>query len=656
MFFGKSYWKSTEDGIRREWLLTNGIGGFSSGTIIGMNARRYHGLLVASLNPPVDRYLILSQISEQIAAGGKDYFLHSFKTHDYTAHGEYHLDAFHYDGIPEFHYRIGTMSIVKKVVLRYGMNQVFVVYRVKNHDEKTILRLTPLVNFRNYHYLSYHQYMTFSTDADGRRIEITPLGMSRKIFVDCSDGKAVLQNQCYFYNMDYPYEHERGLNGTEDHYIPGFYEIELAPGEERTITVACGVDDCPDPSDGEAMIERELSRQKSVIGNAGDDEFLKRLFLAADQFIVHRNSTGAKTVIAGYPWFTDWGRDTMIAFPGLTLSTGRFEDAKEILYTFARYEHGGLIPNVFPDHQGEPAYNTVDAALWYFEAVYKYIQYTNDIAFVKENILPVLQKIIEKYKTGTLFEIHMDRDGLIEAGSEDTQLTWMDAKAGNWVVTPRHGKAVEINALWYNALMVMAGVMEMAGQNGSEYEELAARVKKSFKKVFWNGYAGCLYDVVNEQGEDGSLRPNQIIAVSLSFPVLDGTMARQVVDKVHRELYTALGLRTLSPADPQYRGIYIGDQYARDGAYHQGTVWVWLLGRFITAYARVYRDDPELKSKLEDFFKPFHDHLNDACIGGISEIFDGNEPLLPRGCCSQAWSVSEILRAYTEDYLPLKNK
>lgn len=656
MFFGKSYWRSTEEGIRREWILTNGIGGFSSGTVIGMNARRYHGLLVASLTPPVDRYLILSQINEQVAAGGRDYYLHSFRTHDYTAHGEYHLEAFHYNGVPEFHYRIGTMSIIKKVVLRYGMNQVFVVYRVKNHAEKTIIRLTPLVNFRNYHYLSYHQYMTFSTEADGRRMEITPCGTDKKIYVDCSDGKAVLQNQCFFYNMDYPYEHERGLNGTEDHYIPGFYEIELAPGEEKTITVACGVDDPPDPLNGEVLIEEEMLRQKTLTGHAGADEFMKRLFMAADQFIVYRKSTGAKTVIAGYPWFTDWGRDTMIALPGLTLATGRYEDAKEILYTFARYEHNGLIPNVFPDHQGKPAYNTVDAALWYFEAVYKYIKYTNDYAFVKEKLLPVLQRIIEGYRTGTMFQIHMDQDGLIEAGNEDTQLTWMDAKAGSWVVTPRHGKAVEINALWYNALMIMAGILEMAGGSGSEYEKLAAYVKESFVKVFWNDDSGCLYDVVNDQQEDKRLRPNQIIAVSLSFPVLDGTMARQVVDKVHRELYTALGLRTLSPAEPQYRGIYIGDQYARDGAYHQGTVWAWLLGRFITAYARVYRDDPGLKSILEGFFRPFYDHLNDACIGGISEIFDGNEPLAPRGCCTQAWSVSEILRAYAEDYLPLKNE
>lgn len=697
MFFGKSYWKTQDQAIQREWLLTNGIGGFAGGTITGMNARRYHGLLIASFMPPVERYLILSAVSESIHfyqaedepalkdtgemkqklqskaparldAGriinreeGNDgrclqeVYLHAFRTPDFQGHGEYFLEAFHYDFIPEFHYRIGTMTLTKRVCLCYGKNQAAVVYRVKNQpDRRAVIRLTPLVNYRNYHYLSSHRDMAFTTDLNGSVMEIVSFDKNRRIYLECAEGRPVLMDSCYFYNMDYPYEHERGLNGTEDHYIPGYYEIELSPGEERTITLVCSAGEKISSLDGEAMIAQEISRQKALLEKgppvkiSRTDPFLDQLLLAADKFIVHRQSTNAKTVIAGYPWFTDWGRDTMIAMPGLTLATGRFEDAREILFTFARYEKDGLIPNVFPDGEGEPAYNTVDAALWYFEAVYGYLQATGDLLFVKERLLPVLEKIIQGYKKGTAFQIGMQKDSLIAAGNEDTQLTWMDAKAGSWVVTPRHGKAVEINALWYNALRVMAEVSDRCGGDGSQYLKLAEKVKKSFVKVFWNARAKCLYDTVNEQGSDEKIRPNQILAVSLSFPVLDGEMAKSVLDTVHQQLYTALGLRTLNKNDPQYRGIYVGDQYARDGAYHQGTVWTWPLGRFITAYARVYRDDPGLKKQLEAFFLPFQDHLRDACIGSISEIFDGDEPLLPKGCCAQAWSVSEILRAYVE--------
>lgn len=704
MFFGKSYWRSQEQGIQREWLLTNGIGGFSSGTIIGMNARRYHGLLVASLMPPTERYLILSGISESVTiSGGDEYYLHSFQTPDFQAHGEHHLEAFQHGVVPIYHYRIGSVNITKTICLRYGMNQVAVVYRIKNHPRRMVFRLTPLVNYRNYHYLSTHQNMTFSVKLAGNQMEIVPYDKNRLILLGCSEGKAIVQNRCFFYNMDYPYEHERGLNATEDHYIPGYYEIELQPGEEKVITVVCSVDDSIESLDGEALIAREVMRQKALLALSADgeqasnkalsdlsadeyssihhapsadlrieqstiqskgkfdgrtvartDSFLQQLILAADKFIVYRKSTNSKTVIAGYPWFTDWGRDTMIALPGLTLPTKRFEDARDILYTFALYEKDGLIPNVFPDGAGEPAYNTVDAALWYFEAVWQYLQYTKDWPFVKDQLRPILERIIQGYKRGTLFQIQMDKDSLIQAGNENTQLTWMDAKAGSWVVTPRHGKAVEINALWYNALMVMASILDQTGDDGTQYRKLAGKTKKSFIKAFWNETANCLYDVVNEMGTDGKIRPNQIMAVSLSFPVLEGEQAKSVVDTVHQWLYTALGLRTLDQKDPQYRGVYSGDQYARDGAYHQGTVWTWPLGRFITGYARVYKDDPKLAEKLGAFFLPFRDHLNDAGIGSISEIFDGIEPLIPRGAFAQAWSVSEILRAYVEDFLPLK--
>lgn len=655
MFFGKSYWKSTELGIQREWLLTNGLGGFAGGTIIGMNARRYHGLLVASLKPPVDRFLVLSQIHEDVITDGKEYHLAAFKTHDFVAHGEHYLEGFFHEFIPEFRYRIGSIFINKKICLRHMKNQVAVVYKIKNHGLKSTIRLIPLVNFRNYHYLSSGKYMSFASEIRGRRMEITPFKMSERILIECSDGIAQLNDGCYFYNMDYPYEHERGLSGTEDHYIPGFFEIALEPDEEKTITVVASFKEPIDNLDGEYLIEQEILRQQDLLKGLGADKFRERLTLAADKFIVSRKSTNSKTIIAGYPWFTDWGRDTMIALPGLALATKRFEDAKDILSTFAEYEKDGLIPNVFPDVGSDPAYNTVDAALWYFEAVYKYIKYTGDLDYVAKKLLPVLKNIIDGYMKGTKFDIKMDKDGLITAGNEETQLTWMDAKAGNWVVTPRHGKAVEINALWYNALRIINYILKETGENTGDYLKTAQKVKRSFKKLFWNENSNCLYDVINEKDKDAKIRPNQILAVSLSFPVLDGEMAKSVVDTVYNELYTALGLRTLHQKSGEYKGIYIGNQFSRDGAYHQGTVWTWPLGQFITAYARVYKGEKNLSRRIEDFFLPFEDHLRDACIGSISEIFDGNEPLIPRGCCAQAWSVAEILRAYVEDYLPLKN-
>lgn len=651
MVFGKSFWRTPEQGIQREWLLTNGIGGFACGTVIGMNARRYHGLLVASLNPPVERHLILSSVGETVFINNEEFCLHSFMTPNFTAHGEHFLEAFCYKGIPEFHYRIGSMRIEKRICLRYGKNQVAVVYRIKNPVNCRI-QLTPLINFRDYHHLSQSRNMDFSAEITGKMMYITPFGTENRIILACSDGKAVEDN-CFFYNMDYAYEHERGFNGTEDHYIPGYYEIEVNSGEDKTITLTCSLNEPVDLIDGEAVIQEELRRQKDISAEFTQDEFLKQLVLAADKFIVRRASTNSKSIIAGYPWFTDWGRDTMISLTGLTLSTKRYKDASDILFTFAKYEKDGLIPNVFPDGDNEPAYNTVDAALWFFQAVYKYIQYTGDIKFVKDELLAVLKRIIDAYRNGTLFYIKMDSDSLISAGNEHTQLTWMDAKVGDWVVTPRHGKAVEINALWYNAVMVMSFILEEIGEKNDDYINLAGKIKKSFLNVFWNDNEGCLYDVVNENGKDGKIRPNQILSVSLSFPVLEGKYAKSVVDTVYSRLYTAYGLRTLYHKDPNYRGIYFGDQYQRDGTYHQGTVWVWPLGQFITAYAKVYRDDKNLAEKLKSFFLPFYDHLTDACIGNISEIFDGNEPLIARGCFAQAWSVSEILRSYVEDYLPL---
>ncbi|ODM26037.1 glycogen debranching protein [Clostridium sp. Bc-iso-3] len=654
MDFGKSSWRTYEQGIQREWLLTNGIGGFSSSTIIGSNTRRYHGLLVASLKPPVSRHLILSKIDECVTIDNESFNLFSYEVPGFIMNGYHHQERFEYNLHPKYIYRVKDVYIEKEICMVYGENTVAVVYHVINGASRTNLRLTPLVNFRDYHFNSSRAYMNFDRKSKKDVLIVRPSCYDIDISLYLSDGKFTELNDAWFYNMDYAVERERGLASTEDHYIPGYYDIEIEPMEEKYITFIATVEKNISQKDGLQIIEKENNRLHKLIDKAGyKDELAKRLVLAADDFIVHRESTNAKTIIAGYPWFTDWGRDTMIALTGLTLSVRRFEDAKEILYTFSKYVKDGLIPNMFPDAGHEPPYNSVDAALWYFEAVNKYIKYTHDYKFIKEHIYEGLKEIIDYYSKGTHFNIKADKDYLITAGDEHTQLTWMDAKVGDWVVTPRHGKAVEINALWYNALKIMSSLSKHFEEDAGLYDEMAEKVKKSFVDSFWNEEKNCLYDCLTQSYKDDKIRPNQILAISLSNPIIEGDKAKSIVDTVLKELYTAYGLRSLSPREKEYVGVYAGDQYKRDGAYHQGTVWTWPLGQFITAYLKVNNYSPQAKKMALRFIEPFKDHLQDACLGSISEIFDGNEPLIPRGCFAQAWSVAEILRAYIEDVMQL---
>jgi predicted glycogen debranching enzyme len=653
MRYGKSSWRTFEQGIQKEWLLTNGIGGFASSTIIGANTRRYHGLLVASLKPPVNRHLIVSKIDESIKVRDESFDLFSYEVPGFIMKGYHHMESFERDPLPKFIYRVGEVYIEKTVSMVYGENTVALVYYIKNGQENANLRLTPLINFRDYHHCSKKEYLNFSRTVEKEgTVTLKPECYDIDIRLYCSEGEFKATDYCWFYNMDYAIERERGIGSIEDHYIPGYFDISIKPGEEKHITIIATVEKEIKIKDGQKIIKNEIERLEGLVKKAGyEDEFAQTLVRSADSFIVHRESTNAKTIIAGYPWFTDWGRDTMIAFTGITLSTKRFEDAKEILYTFSKYVKDGLLPNVFPDAGNEPPYNSVDAPMWYFEAVYKYINYTKDYKFVKENIYDGLKQIISAFEKGTKYDIRMDEDYLITAGNEHTQLTWMDAKVGDWVVTPRHGKAVEINALWYNALRIMAELSEYYGESSKHYSDLAKKVKKSFAANFWNDNQKCLYDCLTSSYKDDKVRPNQIMAVSVSYPVIEGDMAKAVVSKVYKELYTANGLRSLSPKAPEYVGIYIGDQYHRDGAYHQGTVWTWPLGHFITAYMKVNNYSAEAKKTAMNFIEFIKDHLNDACIGSISEIFDGDEPLIPRGCFAQAWSVAEVLRAYVEDVM-----
>lgn len=652
MELGKSHWRTWEQGIGKEWLLTNGIGGYASLTVNGLNARRYHGLLIASLRPPAERHLILSNLHETVEIGGRQYDIHSFSAGGYVKKGYYHLQRFIYDGLPTYVYSIGDVTVIKTVCMVYGENTVIVQYRIIGGRSGLKLKLTPLVNFRNHHGDSSRHHMRFEQESNDTGTRIRPYGLDLLIGLGCAGARFTPLKDCWFENMEYAVEKERGLACNEDHYIPGYFELEVGERQMRDVTFHATAGSDERDIDGPAVIRMERERIRGLVEKAGySDELAVSLAAAADRFIVYRKSTGSKTIIAGYPWFTDWGRDTMISLCGLTLATKRFDDARSILYTFSRYVRHGLLPNMFPDEGQEPGYNSVDAALWYFEAVNKYIVYTDDFEFVRENLYGSLKEIHQEFLNGTLFDIRMDSDFLVTAGNPDTQLTWMDAKVGSRAVTPRHGKAVEINALWYNALRILEALAARFGEDGSQYGDAAQKAGEAFRKIFWNKDAACLYDVVDGERTDDSIRPNQIIAVSLSYPVIHGDMARSVVDRVWEELYTSYGLRTLSQHSSRYRGIYIGDQYARDSAYHQGTVWTWPLGHFITAFSRVYGREGMSREITASFFKPFLDHLNEVCLGSISEIFDGDEPLFPRGCFAQAWSVGEILRSYVEDFL-----
>ncbi len=685
MRFGKSEWSSWERGIEREWLLTNGIGGFASSTITGGNSRRYHGLLVAALNPPVERHLILSQLHEVLCIDGSEYSLHSFSTGGYVKKGFLNQHSFEQDPLPVFTYNVGGVMVEKTVTLVYGENTAVIMYRMRTGRSQVRMNISPLVNFRDYHGDSSRYHIRMQQKAGSDHTLINPYELGLDILIGCPGSKYEAAYDCWFEGMYYDVEQERGLQSYEDHYIPGTFNIEAGPGSDKCFFVVCTILDrrsgtestaisegtvkaylagqdvdfdggdrysaliarYMDHAYGEFAVEAEKARINKLTEGCRD-EFHRLLTRSVDHFIVYRRSTRSRTILAGYPWFTDWGRDSMISLSGLTLATGRYADAADILSTFSKYIRYGLVPNMFPDEDGDPGYNTVDAALWFFEAVYRYVDKTGDIELVRSGLYDSMVQIYEAYCMGTLHDIHMEDDCLISAGNADTQLTWMDAKADNTVFTPRHGKAVEINALWYNALKILEQISVKLCRESDKFKILADKVKSSFANVFWNEDGKYLYDVVNEGQKDDSVRPNQIFAVGLSFPVIDGSMAEYVVEKVWKELYTAYGLRSLSPRSEGYKGRCTGGRYERDSAYHQGTVWTWPMGYFITAFSRTFGKRPGFAEMPGEFLKPFMDHLQHACLGSISEIFDGDEPLTPRGCCAQAWSVAEVLRAYVE--------
>ena len=635
----------------REWLETNGIGGFSSSTITGLNTRRYHGLLTAATKPPVGRLVLLSKLEETLIIDGRRYEL-SANQYPGVVHpqGFKYQVGFRLDPFPIFTYEVEGVRLEKSVFMVQGENTTVVQYDLHAlpHGRASApisLEVRPLIAFRDYHSTTHeNDALNSIVETEDGLTTIKPYSALPALHL-AHDAARIDTNGFWFRNFQYAVEQERGLDFTEDLYSPCALNFDLNASAKISIVAST---ERRDARMANAYRKKEIERRNLLRGKFQADQLITTLTAAADQFIVARER--CKTVIAGYHWFADWGRDTMIALPGLTLISGHAEIAKSILAEFAAHVDRGMLPNRFPDAGEAPEYNTVDATLWFFEAVRSLLQYTNDFDFVRANLYAVLTDIIDWHTRGTRYQIHVDDDGLLYSGEPGVQLTWMDAKVGDWVVTPRHGKPVEIQALWYNALRIMEQLAAKFkdGKAKKKYAAMAEKARASFNQEFWNDEAGCLYDVINGDDRDASIRPNQVIAISLTNSMVSQDRAASVLHVVERELLTPRGLRTLSPQDPNYIGRYEGDPRSRDGAYHQGTVWPWLMGPFITAYVKTSGANAAQKFATE-WLSHFQDHFTEACLGQVSEIFDGDAPHTPRGCVAQAWSVAELLRATVED-------
>ena len=662
--YGRSFWRTIEEGNELSWMIGNGIGGYANHTVSGGGAMCFHGYLIASLNPPVNRQLVFTRTQEIIDVQGREYDLTSQQYIGVSKDGQKYLEKFTFDSVPEYTYRVEDIYLKKTIAVEYGHNTAVVCYEIESGSEACKLRVVPLFNYRGYADVSEKGDLNFKTIVNDKELSLIP-EKNKDITIDfyTSDGvyydrgliptSMATPNYLIEENHFYMIDHRTGFLGVDNHYTPYEVQLELEPYEKKKFYVKCTIEGFNDKS-GFEIVREYKERAEGLVKKANlNDPLADNLVKAADHFIVNRESTGLKTILAGFPWFTDWGRDTMIAFEGLTLVTKRFDDAREILESFAKYIKNGLVPNVFPDANTEPMYNTVDASLWYFQATYQYLNYTGnkeDYDFIKEKIYPKLKEIFKAYSTKTDFSIGMDEDGLIFAGDGLDQVTWMDVRVGDLVVTPRHGKPVEINALWYNALKIMEKLSEYYGEDYEVYRKLSVKVKESFERKFWNEKTQCLYDVVDEN--DDKIRPNQIWAVSLPFSILDKEKEKKIVNTVYKHLYSTYGLRSLSFMDKDFKKQYIGKLIDRDKAYHMGTTWAFLIGGFITAYCKVNNYSKEAISRAKKMCDVFQDTMRDGCINGIAEIFDGETPITGRGCYTQAWSVAEVLRAYANDVMP----
>jgi predicted glycogen debranching enzyme len=627
-----------------EWIETNGLGGYASGTVSGANSRRYHGLLVAATVPPVGRMNVLSKLDEAIVVAEERYEL---GTNQYPGvihpQGYKFLKSFERDLFPQFYFEVNGIEIKKTIAAIYGEATTVVLYEILEAPLSFDFELLPLYASKDFHHISYandfisQQYIF----EDGVFRTLNYRGCP-ELFIAVPDAEFT-ESKGWFYNFEYSVEQDRGLDYREDLYSHGVFSVELKKGDRLGVIIST---DDPAGKDAFRLFEMETERRLQLVEKFPANESLRSLVLAADQFIVKRGDHS--TIIAGYHWFADWGRDTMIALPGLCLVTGRHEDAKQILLQFSEYVTEGVLPNRFPDHGEVPEYNTIDATLWFFNAIYYYYKHTGDKDFVKQ-LLPVLKDVIECHYKGTRYNIMVDpADELLSGGSDGVQLTWMDAKVGDWVVTPRRGKAVEINALWYNALCTI-GVLLVeidCAKEAEIYGSKARKVRENFNRLFWNKAKNSLYDFIDGDIKNDELRPNQVYALSLPFPLLEKDRAKKVFETVTKFLLTPKGLRSLAPQSNDYRPSYVGNVWSRDGAYHNGTVWSYLIGPYLDAL--FYVKGEKGKEQAANILQKFLEQRSEAGVGTISEIFDAEFPFKPRGCIAQAWGVGEALRVGME--------
>jgi predicted glycogen debranching enzyme len=663
-----------DETIRKEWLVTNGLGGYASSTVLGVNTRKYHGLLVAALHPPGDRSVCLAKLDEEVYVGNTVYPLGANVFRDKIfPQGYRFLKELLVSPFPSYAYSMPDIEVRKTIFMPQGKNAVAVTYNVLNRGGiEAKIRVYPLLTCRHFHSVvnRWKNPLGFSQQQSDREVEVTFNVPKATVTVRATKGE-FKEKTTWIERLYYREEASRGESSIDDCFQPGYFEVLVPPKREEEFAIVVAASESSQKSkeildavgatmyDVDAQLNRELEQREDLLvdfyGSRREvpiSDWLNWILLAADAFLV-KGVSDKTSVLAGYFWFETWGRDTFISLPGLMLATGRFEEAKKVLLDFTRCIKQGLIPNFMQDRSGEPAYNTVDATLWYVNAVLQFLKYTGDFKFVQKQLWKGLKAIVDCHEKGTAFGIRLDDDGLLAHGP---RLTWMDAEVDGKAVTPRAGKAVEIQALWYNALKTMQLLANKFEETSlaAKYAGIAREARKSFNEKFWNGKKGCLFDVVEAAGADASLRPNQVIAVALDFTMLDNDKSEQVVDVVHRELLTPFGLRTLARGDTRYRGMYVGDRRSRDQAYHNGTVWPWLLGPYVTASLKAKSNSEyQLKNCLMPLFTQ---QITQAGLGTISEVFDGDPPHTPRGCIAQAWSIAEPLRAYVEDVLQLRPK
>jgi len=666
-----------EEGIEREWIITNGIGGYASSTIIGANTRKYHGLLVGALSAPAKRNLILSKLDESLILDGKKYDLYTNICRNYISQGFKYQKSFQKEILPIFKYKVQDTEITKTICMEYGKNTVVVYYKIRNGKQKAKLELAPILNFRDFHSMNTNHNFDISQEIKDNKIKvIIDKNIQNPIYMKISEGKYIQHLNNIFYNMFYVEEEKRGFYPEENHIVSGVFEIDIEPEEEKEIAFICSMEENIDEVDYKQLINREIIRINNIyndsllIDNSKEnktkeeeklDELKKAYLQAADNFVVYRPTFGLHTLIAGYPWFLDWGRDSLIAFEGLLLIPRRFDIAKEVILTCVRDIKYGLLPNGYSEVDNSPLYNSADSALLLFEVVKKYLDYTNDNEFIKENIYPKLKIIIENYSKGIDYDnnnIHLDEDGLILSGTESTQNTWMDAKYGDFAFTPRCGKVVEINALWYNCLKIMEQLTKKYEKLGKKlihkkYAEMAEKCKKSFAEKFYNARRKCLYDVIG----DSKIRPNQLFSLSLTYPVIEpnSEIAYNIINVVEKKLLNNYGLKTLAKGEKNYVDEYVGDGFRRDASYHQGPTWPWLLGLYYNSIKnmKISEKNKEKKKELDLKIQEFKattkktftkEILERGCIGSIAELYDSKRPYTPRGAIAQGWSIAEVFR------------